>query len=135
MTAATIPTSTPPWKPTRDQVRAAAMAFARVDFRGWMKLPSSSREDFLIDGHAALVAAHQIDPRVVATYGTAKPGDLMVCMTKEHADAYAELVVATEEILKVNHPFSADLHMQRRQRIDNAMERLRALASPERTTP
>lgn len=128
--ATTIP-NTIPWKPTRDQVRAAAMAFARVDGAEWMRLPASSREDFLIDGHAALMAAHQIAPRTIITHGDVKPGDVVVCMRKEHADAYAELFAASDafDIAPVSSRAAAT------DRFTRAMARLRSLASPEQTTP
>lgn len=127
-TITTIPASAP-WKPTRDQVRAAALAFARVSGAEWMKLPASSREDFLIDGHAALMAAHAVAPIPGAA------GKEVVCMSREHADLYAKLLRNNEEtILRLNDGDASGAMNLVLDRIA-IVDRLRALASPERTTP
>ncbi len=129
LTAVTIPTT---WKPTRDQVRAAAMAFARVTGAEWLMLPAASREDFLIDGHAALMAAHVVGPIPGAA------GTDVVCMTREHADLYSELFAVSESheefITKRQGMTFEDVQRIIVKRTD-ILARLRALASPERTTP
>lgn len=110
------------WKPTKAQVHVAALAIARVDDAGWRALTQSQRDDYLIDAHAALVRAHHLEPARTEYHGTVKVGAAVVCMTKEHADAYAALMKAAE---------TAEGDM--RSAVAAALARLRSLASPERT--
>lgn len=117
------PTSTQPtepWKPTRAQVFVAARAIARLDDAGWRALTQAQRDDYLIDAHSALVESAKLEPPRVALHAPARQGDAMVCMTKEHADAYAALVAAVE-----TGAWSV---------IDSALVRLRALTAAEKVT-
>lgn len=126
--SAVIPAADP-WKPSRAQVLAAAMAFARTNGAEWMRLPNSSREDFLIDGNAALMAAAAIAPIPAAPDGS------VVCMSREHAEAYAELTRATADVDDRLGLFLCDHQTPWLVRLRAAVSRLRALAAPERTTP
>lgn len=127
------PTTADAWKPSKRQVVAAAQAFARVDDIGWHRLTQAQRDDYQIDAAAALFAAHRIAPVSLNHDGAS-----LVCMTKEHADAYAELFAACETIeTALSKEIFPDLReaRDRRTRYVAAIDRLRALASPERTTP
>lgn len=119
----TIPPTPRPWKPTRDQVQAAAMAFARVDRAGWERLPASSREDFLIDGHHALVEAERCRPQ--------GGGEELVYMRRTHAEAYADLLRCVEGIEQAIDATDTiglrRLNDERR----SILERLRGHAAPE----
>lgn len=119
----TVPaTGTAPWKPSKAQVLAAALAYARLDESGWRRLEPSQRDDYLIDAHAALVAAHRARP---------PGGDAVVCMTKDHADAYHGLVIAVESVLASNVTNKhAALELLR-----GAHARIQSLTSPEGNTP
>lgn len=117
----------PVWKPTQREIHAAALAIARVDQIAWHRLPACQQEDYLIDGHRALIEAHKVRPRNQVTTGA----DL-VCMTKEHADLYADLFRVCDRMASLGASDDlADLRTQEHRIIS----RLRALASPERTTP
>lgn len=118
-----------PWKPTGRQVHAAACAIARTDIAEWCRLTQAQRDDYLIDAHAGLVAAHRTMPPPV-TYTTI-PANGMVCMSKEHADLYAALFRVCDHMatLKPNEDLSVLVSEEH-----NILARLRALASPERAT-
>jgi hypothetical protein len=102
------------------------MAFARVDLVGWARLPDCSREDFLIDAHAALTEADKASRR--APPGS---GDMMVCMRREQADAYIALFRCAEDTLKAIAASSApDLRRLKRER-EAILVQLRAMTSAE----
>jgi len=118
-----------PWKPTGRQVHAAACAIARTDIAEWCRLTQAQRDDYLIDAHAGLVAAHHTMPPPV-TYTTI-PVNGMVCMSREHADLYAALFRVRDRMvtLRPDDNFTALVNEEHK-----TLARLRALASPERAT-
>ncbi|HEX3133800.1 MAG TPA: hypothetical protein VHX44_09495 [Planctomycetota bacterium] len=124
----THPVTKIPWQPSKRQVIAAAMAIRRLDPDGWNRLQQSERDDLMIDGHAAIIAAYRQSPQdAFADHsGQGDAGDV-ICMTREHADAYAELFAATEAA-DIAPLISARTAAER---VRRAAERLRALASPE----
>lgn len=90
----TVPPDGTTWKLNNQQIHAAARAIARMDDKEWSRLPAVTQEDFLIDGHNAIVAAARI-----ATI-PAQPAKGVVCMSREHAEAYHELFKITERMEK-----------------------------------
>lgn len=127
------PTTTDAWRPSKRQVVAAAQAFARVDNIGWYRLTQAQRDDYQIDAAAALFAAHSIAPVSLNHDGAS-----LVCMTKEHADLYAELFAVSEsheEFITKRQAMTFEDVQRVIVRRTGILARLRALASPERTTP
>lgn len=137
----THPVTKIPWQPSKRQVIAAAMAVARVDVDGWNRLQQSIKDDLMIDGHAAIIAAYRQSPQdAFADHsGKGNVGDV-VCMTKEHADLYAALFRLTEKLIQVDDSgldFNGRMEEGGRIYSERAkvIDRLRALASPEGKTP